>query len=188
MFRPQTHAHPAEVMTTSRTCHMVATLILLNRSLTARTVLGVGNHPSHIFRFRAVLRVPFLSHFTRAWSMSGQTTLKAETLPTFACNVFMSKISHSYSIVTAWSWTPLNILVVICEVLAMEFVIESKVGLIIFKHSAPHCVVNRQRALSLHTFGVNTSRTKFQLFFEVFVPAIFTKCMPAFHVVEALSL
>jgi len=45
VFRPRSHANPAELMFAFLTCHMVASAVLLNGTLTLCTFFGVSLDP-----------------------------------------------------------------------------------------------------------------------------------------------
>ena len=69
MFLPVTHADPAELVATLIAGHVVATLVLLDRFVAARTRFCVGHDPGHILRLGVDFYRPGICSLTASRSM-----------------------------------------------------------------------------------------------------------------------
>ena len=120
MVLPVTHANPAELVAALRTCHMVASLILLDALIALRAWFRVGRDPVNILRLSARLVIPSLCGGAIARFMRVLATHEAELSATFAGD-FVEHAAHVFSlaaILAADVWTPLDVFVVICKTLA----------------------------------------------------------------------
>jgi hypothetical protein len=99
---------------------MHATLVLLDVGEALRTWLTVGLNPCKIFRIRLFFFVPFLNLFAMSWLMFFFHTFETKAVTALTLNdIFLSKVILFDDVVTVLLWTPLDLPVMICELLAM---------------------------------------------------------------------
>ena len=120
MRLPVAHTDPAEFVPARQARHMVTPLVLLNGLVTAWTLLGIRRYPLDIFTLGTCLFQPFVVDLTRAWQMGQLATLETKdsaTLPAVdLIDIAMACLLKE--VVAAGLRTPLDILVVVRELLA----------------------------------------------------------------------
>lgn len=84
MLFPIAHADPAELMATSHTSHVVATLVLLDVFLTFGAWLGVCRYPIDVLRLSTSFLHPLLGHGTLTGFMWELATQEAKVSATVA--------------------------------------------------------------------------------------------------------
>ena len=103
------HAEPTEFISASWTCHMHASLIFLDWSLTFGAFFSVDTHPE-----LGIVRGPFFFlHFllkkitikTVKRDMSFLIAFKAKSKSTIAKNIFCWKLRVYDYVLAAWTWT-----------------------------------------------------------------------------------
>ena len=115
MFLPVSQTEPTEFMRTQLTCHVVASLILLNSTFALRTCLCIGHNPSNVFTFIRILGFPHVSGLTCAWPMRFLRALETEGVSAFAMDITNPVFFIFNTIVAALEGTPSHIFVVISE-------------------------------------------------------------------------
>ena len=77
MCVPVGHADPAEFVFALRTCHVIASIVLLNLNLAAGARFSVGQEPGRVFALFTLLFNPELRRFASARVMRVVSTLEA---------------------------------------------------------------------------------------------------------------
>ena len=150
-----TEAKPAKLISTLRTCHVHAALILLNSHLALGALLRIKLHPN----FTVILTLsnsvkPLGQHVTLDRSMCSLQALKAPVMATGAYDIglFHGWIVDSQG--AAWSWTPfgalievnigfLPVVLVFLELLLVAHLLEERLRNYQFAWRDRTCCVNR---------------------------------------------
>mmetsp|Transcript_477 Transcript_477/g.734 ORF Transcript_477/g.734 Transcript_477/m.734 type:complete len:206 (-) Transcript_477:970-1587(-) len=107
---PVPQAQPAEFVPASArarvACHVIASLVLLNRPPTLRAILGIRDHPIYIFRLTGVLQLPLSDACARSRAVRLFLALETELVPTAAHNVVGSTSFVFYDHITTWTRAP----------------------------------------------------------------------------------
>ena len=115
MICPILQTHPAKVMLTTRTLHVVTTLILFNICLALWAWFCICFEPHEVFRFIHFLILPQFDMFTSARLVIFIHTFKAKSSTTLTRKYSLHrKFVPLYHPLTSCSRTPLDIPIAVC--------------------------------------------------------------------------
>ena len=120
VFFPRSRAYPTKVCATYFARHVIASLALLDRSLTLfiRAHFCISHYPIEIFTFTRVFGFPLFKHITISWPMLLLSTFKAkwisaETIYYISVWGIWNSFNCIFTFFTVWA--PSNISIIICE-------------------------------------------------------------------------
>lgn len=162
---------------------MVTPLILFNRFWAFRiwTWLCICNHPSNVVRLISIFLFPFFGRLTITRPMRTLWASKAKPHPTLTRDILNRYIFTLNAVLTAWSWTPFDALVVISEALAVKLHILLQAFSASFINLLPDWVGYFHRTFELWTVRMETNLSKLHSLTEVVPPAVLAKCVSASH-------
>ena len=129
MLGPNAHTHPAKLMLTLPTCHVVAAPILLDRGVAPRAFLSVRGDPVSSLGVILAFLEPFFDQRTRSWLMVRECAAEAEVVVIGALygrddpvevSVLDGTINRIYAV---WRWTPFEVVLVIDVRSRQEFLV-----------------------------------------------------------------
>ena len=127
MLFPVAQTQPAKFVSAHLASHVVASLVLLDRLLTGRTSLGVGQDPGDVLTLIGVLQIPLGSLLAVARGVRLIRTLKAKPVATLAKDVRDPHILVLHTVVAALERTPSHVPVVVSVGLASPLLVGQEV-------------------------------------------------------------
>ena len=177
---------PAKLVLTFETCHMITTLVFLDRCATFWARFSEGLHPGHVFWFSLLLGDPFFDLFTCCRCMIFLLTLETGPIATRAIyDVYRGKVRFVNDVVASFARTPVHVSIFLTELLTMPLQVFLSVFNRVFfrffnrKVSHEETMGHNHITVFLHTFEEHTFWIVFDRLFQIVLPANFVECMAA---------
>mmetsp|Transcript_44389 Transcript_44389/g.105135 ORF Transcript_44389/g.105135 Transcript_44389/m.105135 type:complete len:375 (-) Transcript_44389:383-1507(-) len=184
--RPVTQTKPTKLVPTAsslRTHHVVATLVLLYRSVALRALLGVGPDPTNVLRLCTVLDIPGADRFALGRPMGLLTTRPAlEKVATTAHLQGISTLVFDRKVAALRVRTPLHIGIVIHVRSSVPLFVLSNLALI--AKLLEEVARNHKVALVLRTSSLDGCLPIIYLGVQIPRPAVWAKPMATTEAAE----